>query len=586
MSYLYASNLDPLSGVDQIEIMLDNGDTALLTMGKRYDLTAAEAARASRYITLVASDLPAVEDPVGIVRLPVKGNPSSGQVPTWDENEAAFVPAAQAGGGAGGPQPVNVRSPQGAFAGAVGNGVADDTAAFQRAQAAAEAAMVPLYIPGTPNGYKISASIAVDAHGARVFGDGPRESVINVTTDADAVFTVGSGTGTCFNVSISLLGIVGNATTPYGIRINDQASRSSIRHCRITSFAAGAAIGMPEDTATPSKFSWVIEDCELTGNQRGMFVRGRHQHLTIRECRIFNNTLWGLDIEGDTGTIAGGRVNIIGTQVEKNGTVADTTGSIRLAGVDVVNIDSWYNEQDATWPGCSILIDQDETGVSCSEVEISHSYLLGNNLATKGIIARYVNGLTLRKNRGLNFTTDVFSYEPGSVTRTREEGNYWNTGNLDLAIGPPAAYTPVAPSLTAIGASGDWYSAAFTVRELRLVTTARFVVATQSGNIEIAIYDSTGARLATTGSFLTPGAGARTQALTSNLLLRPEKLYYAVVTTNNATAALYFISYAGTQGFFNTLGLTGSGTGASVPLPATLTMPGAAVSREYVVAFS
>jgi hypothetical protein len=92
MSYLYASNLDPLSGVDQIEIMLDTGDTALLTMGKRYDLTATEAARASRYITLVASDLPAVEDPVGIVRLPVKGNPSSGQVPTWDENEAAFVP--------------------------------------------------------------------------------------------------------------------------------------------------------------------------------------------------------------------------------------------------------------------------------------------------------------------------------------------------------------------------------------------------------------------------------------------------------------------------------------------------------------
>lgn len=97
MSYIYTANLDSQSSFSQLEIQLDNGSSAILVKGGRYDLTAGELARAGRYISLVFSALPAVDQPIGIVRLPVKGNPTSGQIPQWDATEGAFTPATISG---------------------------------------------------------------------------------------------------------------------------------------------------------------------------------------------------------------------------------------------------------------------------------------------------------------------------------------------------------------------------------------------------------------------------------------------------------------------------------------------------------
>jgi hypothetical protein len=91
MPYVYASNLDPQNSFDQIEIQLDSGDTAILRQGHSYDLTAGELRRARAYIVLVASSDPA-EEPIGVVQLPIKGNPTDGQIPQWDATEGAFRP--------------------------------------------------------------------------------------------------------------------------------------------------------------------------------------------------------------------------------------------------------------------------------------------------------------------------------------------------------------------------------------------------------------------------------------------------------------------------------------------------------------
>jgi hypothetical protein len=93
MSYLYAANIDPFDRSSQLEIMLDNGTSAILRLGHFYDLTANELARASQYIVLTPSGAPSDEEPIGIVYLPVKGNPTDGQVVLWEDTEAAFVPA-------------------------------------------------------------------------------------------------------------------------------------------------------------------------------------------------------------------------------------------------------------------------------------------------------------------------------------------------------------------------------------------------------------------------------------------------------------------------------------------------------------
>jgi hypothetical protein len=103
MSYLYASNLDSLDRRSQLEIQLDNGTSAILRKGHFYELSSTELARARQYIVLTSSATPADEEPIGLVYLPVKGNPTAGQVPVWDVNEGAFVPGdAPTGGGGGG----------------------------------------------------------------------------------------------------------------------------------------------------------------------------------------------------------------------------------------------------------------------------------------------------------------------------------------------------------------------------------------------------------------------------------------------------------------------------------------------------
>jgi hypothetical protein len=97
MSYLYFANLDPSDRLNQLEIQLDNGTTAILRLGHSYDLTANELARARRYAVLTSTTEPADESPIGIARLPVKGNPISGQIPQWSASEGAFTPQTVSG---------------------------------------------------------------------------------------------------------------------------------------------------------------------------------------------------------------------------------------------------------------------------------------------------------------------------------------------------------------------------------------------------------------------------------------------------------------------------------------------------------
>lgn len=92
MSYLYANNVSPADRFDKLELQRDDGSTVVLQRGKRYDLTAGEVARASRFVALVSTVDPADSDPVGITELPVVGNMSDGQVPVWDASLGAFVP--------------------------------------------------------------------------------------------------------------------------------------------------------------------------------------------------------------------------------------------------------------------------------------------------------------------------------------------------------------------------------------------------------------------------------------------------------------------------------------------------------------
>lgn len=93
MSYLYASNADPHNRYEHIEFLRDDGSTAELTLGVRYDLSPTELARVAPYASMQYSPLPASGDPIGVYRIPIRGNPEDGQVPIWRADLGVFVPA-------------------------------------------------------------------------------------------------------------------------------------------------------------------------------------------------------------------------------------------------------------------------------------------------------------------------------------------------------------------------------------------------------------------------------------------------------------------------------------------------------------
>lgn len=96
--YRYQQNADPQSRFTHISIRLDNGLTALLELGKTYDLTLSEVARASQYISLVSSSDP-VTTPFERIDLPVLGLLDDGDIPAWSAASSSFVPSVGGGGG-------------------------------------------------------------------------------------------------------------------------------------------------------------------------------------------------------------------------------------------------------------------------------------------------------------------------------------------------------------------------------------------------------------------------------------------------------------------------------------------------------
>jgi len=108
--------------------------------------------------------------------------------------------------------------------GAVGNGIADDTAAIQTAIAASKA----LYWPsGT---YNISSSITLSGNSIAWFGDGYENSIINLTSSASIIFTGNRNTFSELNFKASSTA----STTPFvlGVTAGTAFFDSSFTNCK------------------------------------------------------------------------------------------------------------------------------------------------------------------------------------------------------------------------------------------------------------------------------------------------------------------------------------------------------------------
>jgi hypothetical protein len=149
-----------------------------------------------------------------------------------------------------------------------------------------------------------------------------------------------------------------------------------------------------------------------------------------------------------------------------------------------------------------------------------------------------------------------------------------------INIGPPSNL--FCNSATTISANSAWYSS-FDVSRPVTVTTVWFAITVASGNLDFGIYDDSGARLGSTGTFACPAAGGRSRALTGSVVLVPGVRYWAAYAADNAavTALRYVrVVYPLVTGY----GLAGT-NGSSFPLSTSLALNDGALTSFYI-AFS
>lgn len=156
---------------------------------------------------------------------------------------------------------------------------------------------------------------------------------------------------------------------------------------------------------------------------------------------------------------------------------------------------------------------------------------------------------------------------------------------LNLFVGP--IYAAVPNTQIAVATIGRVYAMRFQVSRPVTVSTARFVVGTQSGNLDIGILASNGDRLGSTGSFACPASSSASQALTGSVNLEPGVVYYAALAADNTTATFSAFNYGvgNNNTFLGTMGFLRISSGTTFPIQATNTLT-TGTMRPFSIAFT
>jgi len=142
--------------------------------------------------------------------------------------------------------------------GAVGDGVTDDTVAFQNAIAAASGKA--LFISSPSNAYKITSGLTIPT-GTSIIGDNKWKCKILCGANINLLTMQDSS-------SISGVYLEGNATTGVGIQIPSGQNNQSIIDCRIINFDSGASAGVlnfADNTAGSRMFVSNVEMWQTNG---------------------------------------------------------------------------------------------------------------------------------------------------------------------------------------------------------------------------------------------------------------------------------------------------------------------------------
>lgn len=353
--------------------------------------------------------------------------------------------------------------------GAVGDGVADDTAAIQAALSAGNSSDRAVYLP--PGTYKISSTLQPQA-GVKFYGDSgrltgaSRKTLITTTTalnpmidisamkwgyfggiNLDGANTAANGVGGIDVFGAVIENVRSEQMTANGFRLTRDAGLGCFSNSfiRCTATDNGDA-GFLLDHFAGNINDILFDDCQSLGNQYGIRESGLNQgrNITVQNCDIENCSAYGVAV-----TSKG--FNIIGTYFEYNGTsilidnsnvVAQQGGIISgctilgtSGGTDVgifVNA-SYYTTIDSCW------ITDCVTGISIAAssqyTQIRNCFYGGNttNISNLGKATLQTRGSQISKNITGSVNNIVATPEIGNIIWA-DVGNNARTLTLDISL--------------------------------------------------------------------------------------------------------------------------------------------------------
>lgn len=261
------------------------------------------AQRANRLLGFDSSGQPMV---FGQTQLPISGDASGQLVTSTGATTARALGEHLAA-------VVNVRD-----FGAIGDGVSDDTAAFQAALAAAQARSGVAYVPASPNPYVIGVGLALD--GVSLVGDGPGSVLKLALASGFALRLTGEAPRAA---GLRLLGPGSNAWPQSaeevdldgvaldGLQIAANARDAMLQRIEVAACHTGLAIEGPAGAILDCAFAFCVNGSEVRTGAAGSIHLARTKfHACTHGIRTEPGALF------DRATVSGGEASLCGRAIE------------------------------------------------------------------------------------------------------------------------------------------------------------------------------------------------------------------------------------------------------------------------------
>ncbi|MFM2007596.1 MAG: hypothetical protein RLZZ09_3251 [Pseudomonadota bacterium] len=378
--------------------------------------------------------------------------------------------------------------------GAVGDGVADDTAAIQAAIDYAETGDVSVYVPA---GQFTHASTLTVPRDVTIYGEG----------ESSRLHYSGSGVG---------------------IRI--QGQRSSLRRLKLrTSNSAATVCAVKFDASVNDLLYWRL-----------------HQVTISADSRIANQTAILFENTASTAIFYGLSSDLIIENFGKSIVIiSDVTFGINanvFTNTKIQNSDTCI----ATGLGdgnifSGLLLDLYTLGISCNGIR---NQFIGVRQEGGGGDVAYNFGASSQEN------IFVGTCQTGGGGISTDAGLYNMIWEASFGAAKPwaepiqyiAPFNPIladGDGTVPAGANNARFVKLGGITKAMNAVDVRLEVTVQSGNISLAIYELSGTtlkRIATTGAIPCPAVGGALRTLTTVAPLNPAKVYYAAISADNVTA--------------------------------------------------